>query len=1173
MTKNSRALSFLFALLAAAATLAQAPAPQPPATPTPPPPSKDESSEDPKPGKSEPAAEVKAEELEAKEAKAKEEKEKEEKARQEKAGTAKAEKAAKKKGAEEEKKTDPREELYSGLAFRSIGPAITSGRIVDLAVDPTDSTRFFVAAAAGGVWRTENAGVTFTPVFDGAGTSATGAVAIAPSDPMQVWVGTGENNMQRVSAYGDGVYKSIDGGKTFENVGLKRTEHIGKILIDPRDANVVWVAAQGPLWSAGGERGLYKSVDGGKSWSQVLKISDYTGVTDIVFDPRDPDVVYAAAWQRERKVYAMVSGGPESALYKTTDGGKSFRKLTKGLPKVELGRIGLAVSPIDPDVVYLILEAADGESGFFRSTDRGESWSKQSKHSTSGNYYSEIFADPHKFDRVWSVDVFLQVSDDGGKTFREAGETNKHVDNHAVWIDPENRDHLLVGCDGGLYESFDGAATWRFFTNLPLTQFYKVEVDDSEPFYRVYGGTQDNFTLGGPSRTLSANGILSQDWEMLTGGDGFQPRVEPGNPDIAYALVQYGVLIRVDRKTHEETYVAPLPEPGEPPLRWNWDSPLVISPYSPQRLYFAAQKVFVSDNRGDDWRAISGDLTRQLDRNQLPILGKIAKADSVAKNQSTSPYGNIVALAESRLEEGYLVVGTDDGLIQISENAGATWRKLEQFPGIPERAYVRRAEPSRHQKDTIYAAFDNHKMGDFKPYLLKSPDRGRSWSAITKGLPERGNIYAFYEDPVDPELLFVGTEFGLHVSQDGGKSWFALKGGLPTAQVRDVTVQARENDLVIATFGRGFYVLDDMTPLRRLNSDAAKRRLDSEATLFPVRPALAYVPFQQLGYRGKGFQGENLYAAENPPFGAVFTLHLKSELMTLKKARQEREKELEKANKTPPYPSHDDFRAEAAEEAPKQFLVVRDADGEVVRRLDAPTAKGLHRVAWDLRYPAPNPAKLEPPRIVNAYSFIPQGPMAAPGRFTVSLERRQHGQTRVIAGPEPFEVKTVAATSLTAPDRVALEKFLTDASALRRAALGASALVSEALERIAFAKRALDDSEANDSALADEARAIEKKLKALEITLDGDAAIARRQEPTPPALTDRANYIADVHWSSTSAPTGTAKRQYELASAELAKVLAELKPLVENDLAGLEKKLDSVGAPWTPGRVPVWPQK
>jgi len=1069
--------------------------------------------------------------------------------------------------APEAPQADPREELWSGLELRPIGPAVTSGRVVDVAVDPTNAQHWLAAAAAGGVWSTDNAGNTWTPVFGGEGSFSIGCVTFAPSDPMIAWVGTGENNAQRVVNYGDGVYKSIDGGKTWTKMGLEHSEHIGKILVDPRDSNVVWVAAQGPLWAPGGDRGLYKTTDGGKSWAQVLAISENTGVTDIAFDPRNPDVVYAAAWQRRRHVWTAISGGPESALYKTTDGGKSFRKLNRGLPTVDLGRIGLAVSPVDPDIVYAIIEAADGKGGFFRSTDRGESWEKRSSHTTSGNYYTEIFADPSRLDRVYSMNVFLMVTDDGGSSFHELGEPNKHVDNHVIWADPAKRDHYVVGCDGGLYESWDGAKSWRFVANLPVTQFYKVALDDSLPFYRVYGGTQDNFTLGGPSRTLAAEGILNSDWELLTTGDGFQPRVEPGNPDIAYALVQYGVLLRVDRRTHEETYIQPVEDPGEPPLKWNWDSPFIISPHSPTRLYFAAQRIYRSDDRGDHWQPISPDLTRQLDRNQLPVFGKIQNADAVGKDGSTSAYGNLVALAESPKVEGLLYAGSDDGLVQVSEDGGANWRRIESFPGVPERSYVRKLEPSAHDADTVYAAFDNHKMGDFKPYLLVSHDRGRSWSSIAANLPERGTVYVVKEDPVDPDLLFVGAEFGLWASQNRGGSWFRLKGGLPTVQVRDLAIQQRENDLVLATFGRGFWVLDDITPLRF----AAQHPLDAEATIFPVRPALGYIEYQKLGYRGKGFQGDGMFAAPNPPFGAVFTVDVKDDLLSLKKARQKREKDAEKAGKTPPYPTHAEFRAEDAEEAPAYFLVVRDDGGEVVRRIEAPTTKGIHRVAWDLRYPASNPAQLEPPKIVNAYSFVPQGPMAAPGRYTVSLERRQLGVTAQVAGPVPFEVQPLAATTLTAPDRQALAAFLRQASALERAALGTSELVDKTLERVALVEKAIDDSTASDSSLGDEARRIQRELEKLKIELDGDRAVARRNDPVAPSLVDRAGYIVAVQWASTSAPTGTSRRQYELASQGLTDLLARLRPLVEHDLPALEQRLDAVAAPWTPGRIPAWP--
>ncbi|HEV8629568.1 MAG TPA: glycosyl hydrolase, partial [Thermoanaerobaculia bacterium] len=613
-----------------------------------------------------------------------------------------------------------------------------------------------------------------------------------------------------------GVYKSSDGGKSWTNVGLKSSEHIGKIVIDPRDSNVVYVAAQGPLWSAGGDRGLYKTTDGGKTWKQVLAISENTGVSDVVLDPRNPDVVLAAAYQRRRHVWGVIAGGPESGLHRSTDGGATWTKVTSGLPTEQLGRIGLATAASAHGVMYLIADAANKAGGFFRSTDGGASWEKRSDYTAgSPQYYQEIFVDPADADRVYSMDTLAQVTEDGGKTFHGVGEKFKHVDNHALWIDPGQTDHLLMGCDGGLYETFDRGATWDFKGNLPLAQFYKLAVDTTRPFYYVYGGTQDNNTLGGPSRTVSSSGIANGNWFVTVGGDGFQPRVDPTDPDIVYSEWQYGNLVRFDRKSGELLDIKPIEEPGEEPLRFNWDSPLIVSPHAPTRLYFAANKVFKSEDRGNSWTRISPDLTRHLDRSKLKIMGKVWSVNAVARNASTSYFGNVVALSESPKVAGLLYAGTDDGLVQVSEDGGAHWRKQDHFPGVPEMTYVARVDASRHDADTVYAAFDNHKQGDFKPYLLKSSDRGKTWTSIAGDLPARGTVYSFAEDTVQPNLLFAGTEFGLFFSADGGKGWLQLKGGLPVIAVRDIAVQAEENDLVVATFGRGFYVLDDITPLRQ----------------------------------------------------------------------------------------------------------------------------------------------------------------------------------------------------------------------------------------------------------------------------------------------------------------------------------------------------------------------
>jgi len=548
------------------------------------------------------------------------------------AGTA----AAPKSGDKGEKKELLSAETFKGLALRNIGPAVTSGRVGDIAVPPGKRGTYYVAVASGGVWKTVNSGTTWEPLFDKEGSYSIGCVTIDPNDPLVVWVGTGENNSQRSVSYGDGVYKSMDGGRSWENVGLRESEHVAKILVDPRNSDVVYAAAQGPLWSSGGGRGLYKTTDGGRTWSPSLKISENTGVTDVWMDPRDPDVLYAAAYQRRRHVWTLVDGGPESAIYKSTDAGASWKKMTNGLPEADMGRIGLAVSPADPDVVYAVIEAAK-EPGFYRSRDAGVNWKKMSEYvSQSPQYYSEIVPDPRDVDRVYSMDTWMHVTQDGGETFKKVGEKYKHVDNHALWIDPDDTDYLLAGCDGGVYESFDRGATWSFKANLPVTQFYRVTVDNAEPFYNVYGGTQDNNTVGGPSRTTTAQGIVNSDWFVTVGGDGFETAVDPQDPNIVYSQAQYGALVRFDKRTGETVDIKPQEGKGEPPLRFNWDSPLMISPHSRTRLYFAAQKLFRSDDRGDSWRAVSPDLTAQIDRNELKVMGRVWSVDAVAKNASTS---------------------------------------------------------------------------------------------------------------------------------------------------------------------------------------------------------------------------------------------------------------------------------------------------------------------------------------------------------------------------------------------------------------------------------------------------------------------------------------------------------------------------------------------------------
>jgi photosystem II stability/assembly factor-like uncharacterized protein len=1058
-------------------------------------------------------------------------------------------------------------DTFTGLAFRSLGPALTSGRVIDFALHPSAPDTWYVAVACGNLWKTTNAGTTWKPIFDDQGSYSIGCVAIDPKNPLIVWLGTGENNSQRSVGYGDGLYKSLDGGATWKKVGLENSEHIGEIVIDPDDADVVYVAAQGPLWSSGGDRGLYKTTDGGATWTRVLHVDEWTGVSDLEMDPRDHDVIYATTYQRARRVWTLVDGGPGSGIHKSTDGGKTWTKIVKGLPEGDLGRIGIALSPEDPDVVYALVEASRRTGGFYRSTDGGSHWERRSDYnSTSPQYYQEIVPDPNVEGRIYSLDTWMHVTEDGGKNWhRIPNEQFKHVDNHSLWIDPKNSDHLIAGCDGGLYETFDRCASWKFFQNLPITQFYKIEVDNAEPFYNVYGGTQDNNTIGGPVRTRTDHGITNQDWFITVGGDGFQARVDPTDPNIVYTQWQHGELWRFDRRTGEAVGLQPQPEPSDPPLKWNWDSPLIISPHSHTRLYFAAQRLFRSDDRGDSWTPVSGDLTRQLDRNRMKIMDRVWSADAVAKNASTSFYGNIVSLSESPVKEGLLYVGTDDGLVQASEDGGGHWRRIERFPGVPELSYVSRLEASRHAEGTVYAAFDNHKMGDFKPYVLKSTDRGRSWTSIAGDLPARGTVYALAEDHVDPDLLFAGTEFGVFFTRDGGRRWVQLKGGIPTTCVKDLAIQRRENDLVVGTFGRGFYVLDDYSPLRR----ASAALLDSAAALLPVKPALAFVPSSPLGGREKASQGDAFYVAPNPPFGAVFTYYLEEDLLTREKARQKREREVAKKGGDVFYPSWDSLRAEAREEEPAVILTVTDEDGGVVRRVTGPLKAGFQRVAWDLRFPPAHPVSLRPPER-SPWENPPAGPFVAPGTYRVSLAKRVGGVVTPLAGPVEFQVTPLGGSTLPPRDRGALLAFQRQTGRLQRAVLGAVRIGREAQDRLAHLKKAVDETPGAASTLGERVRALETRLHEVMVELTGDAVLRSRNEASPPSLTDRVDRVVDGHWFTTGDPTRTHRRQYEIAAEAFERLLPRLRGMVDDELRGLESEAERSGAPWTPGRVPEW---
>ncbi|MEP0986096.1 glycosyl hydrolase [Ekhidna sp.] len=1066
---------------------------------------------------------------------------------------------------DEEKKPPVYDVAWNSLSFRSIGPAFTSGRIADFAVNPDNPSEFYVGTAAGGVWKTTNRGLSFDPIFDDQGSYSIGVVEMDPNNQNVIWVGTGENNNQRSVSYGDGIYKSVDGGKSWEHKGLKNSEHIGMIAIDPTNSDVVYVAATGPVWSAGGDRGLFKTTDGGDNWDKILEISEHTGIHEVHLDPRNSNVIYAVAHQRRRHVFTYISGGPESSVYKSTDGGKNFRKITKGLPGGDLGRIGLDISPANPDVIYAVVEAQEDKGGFYRSTDLGESWERRSDYSSSGNYYQEVIADPVDVDRVYVMNTFAGVSDDGGKTFSNVGEKNKHIDNHALWIDPNNNNYLLNGNDGGVYESWDQGKTWRFFPNLPVTQFYKLGVSTDYPFYYVYGGTQDNFTLGGPSQTTETTGITNRNWFVTTLGDGFEPHVDPENPDIIYSQSQYGNLSRFDRKTGETQNIVPQPPDGDYSYNWNWDAPLLISNHDNKRLYYASDRLHRSDDRGQSWKEVSGDLTRQMDRNQLKVMGKIWPMDAVAKNASTTEFGNIVAIAESPLDEDLLFAGTDDGLVHISTDGGTNWTRYSSFPGVPDMTYVNEIIASAHDENTVYVAFNNHKRGDFKPYLLKSTNLGQSWTSINANLPERGSTYAIAEDPEAQNLLFVGTEFGCFATLDGGKYWKKLSKGLPTIAVRDINIQKREKDLVLGTFGRGFYIMDDYSALHDLSNEL----LGKEAHIFPVSEALQYEPYspiaasKTISWLGpKGFQGETYYLGENPPFGAAFTYYLKEKYSTLKDKREKEEGEKRKDGENVFYPSYNQLKAEKEEEKSFLTFTIRDADGEFVNEIRTGASEGINRVHWDLKYPAIDQVQTN---LADPSKNFPSGIMVLPGTYSVELAKSIDGEVTQLVEPVTFEVKTLDNRSIPPADPAAMLAFHQQLMKLSKSANGARRAYNQLQEALNYYQAAARV--VKSSSLNEKLDMLEDKLEEIQITMYGDPIKRQLEIDQAPSLSNRVNTAIYTGTSSFGDPTGTSKQVKQIAEKYLDPVIASLKQIMSEDVPAINAELDANQAPWTPGRI------
>ena len=906
-------------------------------------------------------------------------------------------------------------DALKALQFRSIGPTLSSGRVADITVDPTHANIYYVASAVGGLWKSDNRGNTWTSVFDNGGSFNMCCVVVDPKNSDVVWLGTGENSNPRSSTYGDGLYKSTDGAKTWTRVGLETSEHLARIVIDPRNSDVVYVAAQGPLWSSGGDRGVFKTTDGGKTWknttAQGISTQD-TGANDVLLDPNNPEIVYASMWQRRRAPGQMIGGGPEGGIFKSINGGNTWTKLTKGLPTGDVGRVALGVDPkAKPTRVYALINGLAGESGFFRSDDAGVNWTRmgapygkpgapdaaptaapaaaaggaagQAGAAGAGvggagaarggaggagggggggrggcapgaycggdpGYYQEIFVDPIRPDTIWSANTNLEWSRDGGKSWNNVPNMSTHVDFHVVWADPKDVNHIMVGNDGGAYESWDEGRTWRHFNNMPVTQFYRIAVDDALPFYNVCAGAQDNESQCGPSRSINRVGIRMSDWWMTGGCDGFQSRIEPGNPNIVYTACQGGAVSRMDLRTGESKNVRPgganvLPDPNDPNAaaaaaaagaggrgaggrggggggggrgggggeRTNWDAPYIISPHSPTRLYFGSSKLYRSDDRGDHWVSISGDLTRNLDARIIPIMGKVWDPNNtVAYNNATTVLSTIVSIDESPLAEGLIYIGTDDGLLQVTEDGGKTWRQSEHFANVPDNVWLTDVFASPRDSNVVFVTLNNWQRGDYKPYIVRSDDRGKTFKSIVGDFPDRMDVYSIVQDHVNGNLLFAGAEFGLFVSVDGGGHWAQMKGGLPTTQIRDMAVQRRESDLVLGTFGRSAYVLDDYSALREITPASLAR----EAELYPLRHAYS---FTELGYPQAAWGN---VATPNPPNGAMFT-----------------------------YSVGGGFTGNLV-------LSVSDDAGKALCRINVPEAAGIARVNWNLRVEPAAPA-------------------------------------------------------------------------------------------------------------------------------------------------------------------------------------------------------------------------
>ncbi len=842
-------------------------------------------------------------------------------------------------------------EQLAALEWREIGPASQGGRVTDVEALPHRPATIYLGTASGGVYKSVNHGTTWTAVFDGQANLSVGDIAVSRSHPDHVWVGTGEANNRNSSPWGEGVYRSTDGGLTWELRGLEETRHIGRILIHPTNPSVVYVAALGHLFGPNEERGLYKTEDGGATWEKILHVDENTGFVDLDMDPTDPAVLYAAAYQRRRRAHGFNGGGSGGGLHKSVDGGRTWRELTEGLPEGHKGRIGVDVARTDPRIVMAIVEAREG--GIFRSTDRGETWTKVNDLNPRPMYYSKLFMDPNDDRHVYVLGTYMHRSRDGGKTFEQlefdAPGTygiGVHVDNHALWIDPADSDHVLLGNDGGFYFSFDGGERWSIVNNLPIGQFYDVAYDMAEP-YNVYGGLQDNQSVYGPSRTRSVKGILNRHWTVSDFGDGMVQAADPADGRYVYTSSQGGAIIRHDPRTGDRKVIKPFPTDTAETYRFYWTSPFILSPHDPATLHLGGNRLFTTRDRGMSWTA-SPDLTRQLDRDSIPIMGVVTDSTTLSRNDGVSGYGHITTISESPVAAGLLWVGTDDGLVQVSEDGGATWTEVgRNVPGLPHPMFVSHVEASAASRDRAYASFDGHWDDDYEPHVFVTENVGRTWQRVDRGL--EGSIHVVREHPDQADALFAGSEEGVFASLDRGASWIRLNNNMPIVPVHDLEIHPRENDLIAGTHGRSIWILDNIGVLLGLDAEAA----DAGLFVSPVNPATLFQYEYDVPRLGHG-----AFRAPNPTYGALVTYYL-------------------------PREEEDGAR-----------ISVRRADGALVRELEGPGGRGFNRVAWDLRMqPLPlDTSVYDPPNL----DVGPRGPLVLAGTYEIEVRAGGAVRTRSV---------------------------------------------------------------------------------------------------------------------------------------------------------------------------------